>query len=197
MTRLLGTTTSPYVRKIRILLNAVGHDYELVDTRTPAGAKELAVFAPLAKVPVLVGESGALVLPDSSLIIAWLWSVEASKLKAAGFSLEPSAFQDRAQQVLVEGTLDALINHRYLATDGAPEQGYVSKQKQRAERTFSALDGKLAFDRPVGFAALSLGVTLDWIVFRNVLDLARWPGLEAFRGAWLASGIGAGTEPKE
>lgn len=196
MMKLLGSPTSPFARKIRILLNAIGESYEFVDTRTPEGAKTLAAHAPLAKVPVLVVDS-ELVIPDSSLIAAWLWAKQAQKLAAAGFSLEPTAFEDRARQVLVEGAIDALINHRYLTLEGVPEQGYVLKQKQRAERTLSALEGAIPLERPLGFAALSLGVTLDWIAFRKPVDLARWPGLVAFREAWIASGVGAGTEPKE
>ncbi len=35
--KLLGTTTSPYTRKVRILLKALGQAHELVDTRTDVG----------------------------------------------------------------------------------------------------------------------------------------------------------------
>jgi hypothetical protein len=33
------------------------------------------------------------------------------------------------------------------------------------------------------------------MVFREVIDLPRWPGLQAFREAWTVSRVGAGTEP--
>jgi hypothetical protein len=43
--------------------------------------------------------------------------------------------------------------------------------------------------------ALSLGVGLDWMAFRQVIDFEAYPGLTAFRDAWTADGVGAGTEP--
>jgi glutathione S-transferase len=181
-----------------VLLNAVGRGYDLVDTRTDAGAAALAEVAPLRKIPVLVagGADGA-VLPDSSLIAGWLWATEQAALRAAGWDLDPQAFADRALQVTVEGALDAAINYRYLRLDGFDDTGYIAKQRLRVERVLTWLDGRVAFKRPLGAAALSLGCGLDWIVFRDVVDLPRWPGLSAFREAWTASGVGTGTEPRE
>jgi glutathione S-transferase len=197
--KVLGTTTSPYTRKVRVLLTSIGQPHQLVDTRTDAGAAELAKVAPLAKIPVLLdaGPVGELVLPDSSLIATWLWTTKTAALERAGWSLDPGAFADRALQVVVEGTLDAGINHRYLRLDGFDETGYIAKQRLRVERGLTWLDSRVAFRRPLGAAALSLGCALDWIVFRDVVPLPRWPGLTAFRDAWTASGVGAGTEPRD
>jgi glutathione S-transferase len=197
MTKLLGTTTSPYTRKVRVLLDAIGRRHELVDTRSDRGAAALAEVAPLAKIPVLIDGAQDLVVPDSSLIASWLWATEPSALRAAGFDLDPQAFADRALQVVVEGALDSAINHRYLRQDGFADAGYVAKQRQRVERALTWLDGRIPFRRPLGAAALSLGCALDWIAFRDVVELPRWPGLTAFREAWTVSGVGAGTEPRE
>jgi len=195
--KLLGTTTSPYTRKVRILLKALGQAHDLVDTRTDAGAAALAGASPLGKVPVLVvdGEPGA--LPDSSLITNWLWATREAELRAAGFRLDPNDWAERRLQEVVEGALDAAINFRYLRLDGFSEAGYIAKQRARVDRTLGWLDGRIAFTRPLGLAALSLGCTVDWIAFRNVVDLAQWPALAAFRDAWQSSGVGAGSEPHE
>jgi glutathione S-transferase len=195
--KLLGTTTSPYTRKIRILLGAIGREHELVDTRTAAGAAALGALAPLAKVPVLIAGAGGPALPDSALISAFLWATEEPGLRAAGWNLDPAAFEERALQVVVEGALDAAINYRYLRLDGFDDTGYIAKQRARVDRALGWLDTRVKFSRPLGPSALSLGCGLDWIVFRNVLDLSAWPGLTAFREAWKASGVGAGTEPHE
>jgi len=192
--KLFGTTTSPYTRKIRILTAAAGLPIELVDTRTDAGAGGLAAVAPLGKVPTLVADDGQ-VIPDSGLIADWLWAGHEPALRAAGFRLDPLDFADRALGVAVEGALDAAINRFYLLRDGFDERAYVARQRDRTETTLDWLDGRLRFERPVGAACLALGCALDWMVFRAVGDLCRRPGLVAFRGAWTASGIGAGTEP--
>ena len=195
--KLLGTTTSPYTRKIRILLKALGQAHELLDTRSDAGAAALAEASTLGKVPVLIvgGDMGA--LPDSSLITNWLWATREAELRASGFSLDPNDWADRRLQEVVEGALDAAINFRYLRLDGFSEAGYIAKQRARVDRTLGWLDGRIAFTRPLGLAALSLGCAVDWIAFRNVVDLAQWPALAAFRDAWLSAGVGAGSEPHE
>jgi glutathione S-transferase len=194
--RLLGTTTSPYTRKARVLLNAIGRPYEFLDIRGEAGAAALKSAAPLGKIPVLIAEDGAIV-PDSSLISAWLWAKEAPALRQAGWDLDPHAFADRALQTVVEGALDAAINHRYLTLDGFVETGYIAKQRERVERVLTWLDQRITFKQPLGASALSLGCTLDWIAFRDVLEIERWPALASFRKSWMDAGVGDGTEPHE
>ena len=192
--KLYGTPTSPYTRKARILVRAAGLDVPLVDTRTEAGADALARVAPLGKVPVLALDD-ARVLPDSGLIAAWLWAHHAPALRAAGFDLSPD-WADRERLVAVEGALDAAINRFYLVRDKLPDQGYVTRQASRVTTTLAWLDARMPeFSRPVGAAALSLGCALDWMIFRAVVDLARTPRLAAFRAAWHASDVGAGTDP--
>lgn len=195
--RILGTTTSPYTRKVRILAAAAQLPFELVDTRPEDGAALLAKVAPLGKVPVMIvgeGES-AQVIPDSGLIAQWLWAHHQTALRAAAFDLDPDQWQDRAVQVVVEGALDAAINRFYLLRDGFAETGYVARQRERVETALAWLDGRIGFRRPCGFAELSLGCALDWMVFRKQVDLGRYPGLAAYREAWSVSRIGAGTEP--
>jgi glutathione S-transferase len=194
--RLLGTTTSPYARKARVLLNALGNPYEFLDIRTDPGAAALRAAAPLGKIPVLITDDGK-IIPDSSLISSWLWANESTALRAAGWDLDPLAFEDRALQTVVEGALDAAINHRYLRLDGFIETGYIAKQRLRVERVLTWLDERVVFRRPLGPSGLSLGCALDWIVFRDVVELGRWPALSAFRSSWKASGVGDGTEPQE
>jgi glutathione S-transferase len=199
---LYGTPTSPYTRKIRILARAAGLDARLVDTRTEEGATALARIAPLGKVPVLEiqaeeGGGAALhVIPDSGLIAAWLWAHHAPALRGAGFEIAPDDWADRERTLIVEGALDAAINRFYLLRDGLPDKGYVTRQGERVITTLNWLEPRTPpFARPVTAAALSLGCALDWMVLRAAVELTRTPRLQAFREAWRASGVGAGTEP--
>ena len=195
---LFGTTTSPYTRKIRILLRPTSLSVAFVDTRTPEGLARFQAAAPLGKVPVVLtaGLGGAPeALPDSNVITQWLWAGHKEALVEAGFDLDPTRWEDRARQVVVEGALDAAINRFYLRNDGAPDQGYVAKQRDRVASSLAWLDSRMTLGRPVGADALSLGCLLDWGLFRKVIDLAPYPGLTRFRQDWVASGIGSGTEP--
>jgi glutathione S-transferase len=197
--RLFGTPTSPYTRKARILVRAAGLEVPLVDTRTEDGAAALAHLAPLGKVPVLEvadADGSLLTLPDSSVIAAWLWTHHAPALRASGLAPPPEAWAERDALIVVEGALDAAINRFYLLRDGLPDQGYVTRQRDRVTTTLTWLDGRMpAFARPLTPAALSLGCALDWMAFRAVVQIARFPNLAAFRDAWTASAVGAGTEP--
>jgi glutathione S-transferase len=200
--KLYGTTTSPYTRKIRILMSAAGLDSTLVDTRTEEGAAALADIAPLGKVPVveLPGAPAPHVIPDSGLIATWLWDHHGAALRAAGFAAaEPGSdagWGERERLVVIEGALDAAINRFYLLKDKLPDQGYVTRQGDRVRTTLAWLDRHMpAFSRPVSGPTLSLGCALDWMVFRAVVDLPRFPRLAAFRDAWTASRVGEGTEP--
>lgn len=198
---LYGSTTSPYTRKVRVLLRAAGLAPTFVDTRSEEGAAALSRIAPLGKIPVveLAGphDDGAPpVLADSGLIAAWLWAKHEPAMRVAGFDLSADAWGDRALTIAVEGALDAAINRFYLLRDKLPDQGYVTRQRDRVATTLAWLEARMpAFGRPVSAAALSLGCGLDWMIFRAVVDLARFPRLAAFRAAWAASGLGAGSEP--
>jgi glutathione S-transferase len=197
--KLYGTTTSPYTRKIRILTRAAGLAVDFVDTRSEAGAAALARVAPLGKVPVveLPADPTPHVIPDSGLISTWLWTHHAPALRAAGFAVAPDdLWAERALLVVIEGTLDAAINRFYLLRDKLPDAGYVTRQRDRVTTGLAWLDAHVAvFARPVSAPALSLGCALDWIAFRDAADLSRHPRLVAFREAWTASAVGAGTEP--
>lgn len=193
--RLLGTTTSPYTRKVRILLTAAKLPFTLVDTREDDGSALLVRLGPIGKVPVLLfGEGDAAeALPDSGLIAQRLWAEHAPVLRDAGFVLDPAAWPDRTMQTVVEGALDAAINRFYLKRDGFADTGYVARQRDRVEHILKWLDDKITLARPCVASALSLGCALDWMVFRKAAELPA--GLVAFREAWAKSGIGAGTEP--
>jgi glutathione S-transferase len=51
--KLYGTITSPYVRRVRILLSESGQKFDWVDTSKEEGLKELKSKTPLWKIPFL------------------------------------------------------------------------------------------------------------------------------------------------
>ena len=68
--KLFGTTTSPFVRRVRVVAAELGVAVDRVDTATEAGMAALRGASPIAKVPVAIVDER--LLYDSRVIIDWL-----------------------------------------------------------------------------------------------------------------------------
>ena len=69
-----GVPSSPYVRKIRVMMAEKGLDYDLVPVFPFGAGKEFRKLSPLGKIPVL--EEDGYVLPDSSAIAEYLEAID-------------------------------------------------------------------------------------------------------------------------
>ena len=100
--------TSPYARKVRVLIHEAGlmDRIELVATN-PYEDSDLSAFNPLSTVPVLQTDDGML-LCDSPVICAYLDSLQ------EGESFTPDSgkarFEDLNLQALADGLLDAALS---------------------------------------------------------------------------------------
>ena len=52
--KLYGTTTSPFVRRVRIVAAEIGEPVDRIDTATEAGQAALRELSPIRKVPVAI-----------------------------------------------------------------------------------------------------------------------------------------------
>lgn len=70
--KLLGSVTSPYVRKVRLILNEFNHEYEFenIQTLSPEGAAKLETYGSIIRVPILLTEDKNIF--DSSIIAEFL-----------------------------------------------------------------------------------------------------------------------------
>ena len=57
--KLFGSTTSPYVRKVRVYLEETGQPYDFVAVDAWQASPALLAAAPLGKVPVLERDDGS------------------------------------------------------------------------------------------------------------------------------------------
>lgn len=99
--KLIGVHLSPFVRKVAIVLNAKGLDYEqevLVPGMFPPEFKKI---SPLNKIPVL--EDGELNLPDSSVICEYL------EEKYPEPSVLPQSLEQRAEARFIEELGDSKL----------------------------------------------------------------------------------------
>lgn len=187
--RLYGTTTSPFVRRVRIVATALGVPHQLISTANPEGEAELRRHTPLWKIPtaVFTEESGERVVWDSHAIVDYL--VEQHGLGP----FRPSAEDPWRETNLVnaiDGALEAAIHLFYLERDGLTPSAapYFSKQAERVGSVMhwveSQLHGAHFFeDQRLGMAELVLLTTLDWMVFRKRYPVADHPRLVEFQKA--------------
>jgi len=133
--KLIGSLTSPYVRKVRIVMAEKKLDYQWLLEDVWAADSAIVAANPLGKVPCLVMEGGEAVF-DSRVIVEYL-----DTLSPVG-KLIPALGRERAEvktwEALGDGLLDAAILARLEATwAGRSEQ-------QRSEAWIARQMGKIA-----------------------------------------------------
>ena len=138
----IGSLTSPYVRKVRVVMAEKKLDYrfELEDVWSPD--TQIREFNPLGKVPCLVMEDGG-ALFDSRVIVEYLDTLSPVA------RLIPQSGRDRAAvkcwEAIADGVLDACVA---IVQEGrrAPElrsQDWIVRQHAKIEGALDAMDKSL------------------------------------------------------
>ncbi|MEN9581561.1 MAG: hypothetical protein RJA70_4570, partial [Pseudomonadota bacterium] len=181
MIRLFGSVTSPYARRVRILLEALGLPFDWVDTMTEEGQRLLRERSPVFKVPILEFEGQLLF--DSHAICAFL----SHRYPDSGVAT-PLITDLESQNFLsvVDTALDSLIQRFYLLRDGSsPDLLYAQRQTERAGSAFVYLEARLPIlGSGLDALSLALGTALDWIRLRDAYDLSRHPELLEWLSLW-------------
>ena len=199
--KLYGNETSPYVRKVRILVMEKGIDCGLVKADYVDPASPVHVHNPLGKIPVLERSDGS-TLFDSPVIVEYLDSLKTPALIPA--SGEPR-WQVLRMQALADGLLDATVA-RMLELRRPPEQqaaATVQKQETKVARGLDWAETQVRgknylVDNRLTAADISLAVALDYIDFRYAHDWrSRCPQLAAWLKGMNARPSMATTRPPE
>ena len=184
--KLYGSLTSPYVRKVRIMLKEKKIPCEFVIAGAADPGSPVPALNPLGKVPVLALDNCE-VLFDSPVIVEYLDALETPAwLPAAG----EARWAVRRLEALADGMMDAVVA-RLLETRRSPAQqaaDFIRNQESKVARSLDyaerKLDGKSWFvsDR-FGLADLAVGVALEYIDFRYAHD---WRSGHPRLAQWLA-----------
>lgn len=170
--KLIGSLTSPYVRKVRIVLAEKKLDCQFVQEDV-WGSDAILSTNPLGKVPCLVMESGE-VLYDSRVIVEYM-----DTLSPVG-KLIPGSGRERAEvrtwEALADGVLDALVAARMEATwSGRTDlqrcQAWIDRQMVRVDAALHTMSRNLG-DTPyctgihLSLADIAVGCALGYLDFR-------------------------------
>jgi glutathione S-transferase len=103
--KLIGSTTSPYVRKVRVYLVETGLPCQFVQVDAWQPSAELLAVAPIGKVPVLERDDGS-VLFESALVIEYLESLLRPERRLVPVAGE-ARWTTLRWHALAHGTIDA------------------------------------------------------------------------------------------
>ncbi|NCN69536.1 MAG: glutathione S-transferase [Rhodoferax sp.] len=171
--KLIGSNTSPYVRKVRIVMAEKKLDYDYVLENVWSADTQITQSSPLGKVPCLVMEGGEAIF-DSRVIVEYL-----DTLSPVG-KLIPGVGRERAEvktwEALADGVLDAAILARLEATwDGRTarqrSQAWIDRQLGKVDAALQAMSkglGEKAFCVGIylTLADIAVGVALGYLDFR-------------------------------
>ena len=170
--KLIGALTSPYVRKVRVVMAEKKLDFQFV-LEDVWGSDAMLSNNPLGKVPCLVMEGGEAVF-DSRVIVEYL-----DTLSPVGRLIPPTG-RERAEvrtwEALADGVMDAAILARLEATWGGRTeaqrcQAWIDRQLSRVDSAVSAMARGLG-EKPYctgnnyTLADVAVGCALGYLDFR-------------------------------
>jgi glutathione S-transferase len=171
--KLIGSTTSPYVRKVRVVMAEKKLEYTFLTDDVWATGATITRSNPLGKVPCLVLE-GSDALFDSRVIVEYL-----DTLSPVG-KLIPPVGRERAEVKTWEALADGLIDAAILArleetwagrTKAQRSPAWIDRQMKKVQDALAAMAHGLA-EKPfcsgthLSLADIAVGCALGYLDFR-------------------------------
>lgn len=171
--KLIGSNTSPYVRKVRIVMAEKKLEYAFTLEDVWSEQTRISEANPLGKVPCLIMEGGE-ALFDSRVIVEYL-----DTLSPVG-KLIPAVGRERAEvktwEALADGVNDAALLARMEAvwdkrTEAQRSQAWINRQLDKISASLKAMSTGLG-DKPfctgihISLADIAVGCALGYLDFR-------------------------------
>jgi glutathione S-transferase len=169
--KLIGSSASPYVRKVRVVLAEKKLDYAFEHENVWTAETTIHQSNPLGKVPCLIMEDGSPMF-DSRVIVEYLDTL------TPVCKLLPPNGRERADikvwEALADGVLDAAILARLEKTLRPAEQqsaAWIERQMAKVHASLSVMAANLG-EAPFckgnryTLADVAVGCTLGWLAFR-------------------------------
>lgn len=185
--KLIGSLTSPYVRKVRVVLAEKKLDCQFVSEDVWNAQTRIADFNPLGKVPCLIMEGGEAVF-DSRVIVEYM-----DTLSPVGKLIPPTGrerVEVKTWEALADGVMDAAVLARLEATwDGRRpserSQAWIDRQMDKIHGGLRSMSLGLA-DRGycsgihLSLSDIAVGCALGYLDFRfSQIDWrGQYPNLE-------------------
>jgi glutathione S-transferase len=140
--KLIGSLTSPYVRKVRVVLAEKKLDYRFEIEDPWSDATTISEFNPLGKVPCLIMEDGGAVF-DSRVIVEHLDGLSpfARLIPQNG----RPRIEVRTWEAIADGICDAAVGARLEGNRPAEQRSatYLTRQFRKVDDSLAAMDNAL------------------------------------------------------
>jgi glutathione S-transferase len=202
--KLIGSLTSPYVRKARIVFAEKKIEVPLIQENVWSQDTQIMQSNPLGKVPCLIMDDGGAMF-DSRVIVEY-----ADTLSPVN-KLIPVAGKEKAAvktwEALADGILDASILARLEATwrpDEQKSQAWIDRQLHKVDVSLKAMSAGLGesewcFGNQMTLADISVGCALGYLLFRfpEIKWQQTYPNLNKLYQKLMARPSFANTEPPQ
>ena len=169
--KLVGSYTSPFVRKISVLLLEKGIAFDFINEQPYSADTGVAQYTPLGKVPALVTDDGECWY-DSPIIAQYIELLGVAPQMVP--SDPPQALRIRQLEALADGIMDAgLASVREQARPAAQQsEEEVLRQREKISRSLDALegylnDGTLKTDE-LNLATIAIACAIGYLNFRRI-----------------------------
>ena len=202
--KLIGSLTSPYVRKVRIMLAEKKIDAKWEEENVWSDATQIGRSNPLGKVPCLVLDDGEAIF-DSRVIVEYL-----DTLTPVG-KLIPAGGRERAEvrtwEALADGVMDAAATARLEQTwpgrtEAQRSPAWIARQMGKVDSGVKAMAQGLG-DKPfcsgihLSLSDIAVGCALGWLEFRfpQIAWRAEYPNLDKLLDKLMQRASFADTKP--
>lgn len=189
--KLIGSTTSPYVRRIRILLDEERYEFVNLDIYGE-DRDEIRRSNPALKIPVL--ESDGQEIYDSRIISRYISSKQGR---------DPLTWDQQNQLTLIDGANDSAVTLLLAKRSGldvnTPGVLFFDLQRERIMMTMRTLAAQVAEGQfeEWNYPAICLYCLVDWLDFRDLVDFSDIESLVAFRNSRHDTPWVAETDPRQ
>lgn len=199
--QLIASLTSPYARKIRVILAEKGLSHVFVNDPPWEAGTHIANFNPLGKVPALIADNGE-VFFDSPVIAEYIETLGAAPFLLPADRLE--AVRVKQLEALADGVLDAAVLVLLEGRRPAAQQSdsWKARQWSKVELGLAAFnrltDGRAwLYGETMTLADIAAAIMVGWLGFRfPQFDLAsKYPALAAWAAPLLARPSFVHSEP--
>ena len=174
---LYGSQTSPFVRRLRLVLKPDQYEFRQVDIFSSAPRAELKKISPLLKLPILqVGETAVW---DSRVIF--------NELVRWGYHPSLTLNEENLLTAMSDGSdslIQILLAERSKITF-PPGSHLHTSHFERVSNTLEFLDHQVQDGQfsKWNFLAMSLYAMIDWIEFRKLVPIETYSSLIEFRNS--------------